>query len=63
MEPYNIMGVYMVYMTRTKNGFHGHYDNLKTNIRYTFDAPGRTKKQIIKTFWDAAKNQNKQEVS
>ncbi|QDP42996.1 hypothetical protein HWC53_gp093 [Bacillus phage vB_BmeM-Goe8] len=52
----------MVYMTRTKDGFHGHYDNLKTNIRYTFDAPGRTKKQIIKTFWDAAKNYNKQEV-
>lgn len=55
MDKYDIAGRFTVYMKMGSNGFHGHYENHVTRLIHTFEAPGMSRKQIIKAFWDRVK--------
>lgn len=59
---YKIADVFTVYMVQGPEGFHGYYDNHLTNKRNSFEAPGMTRKQVIRTFWDWVKNNNTEEI-
>lgn len=54
-EEYKIGEVFTLYMMKQAGGYHGHYDNHRSGMRNTFSAPGMSKKEIIKKFWDRAK--------
>lgn len=47
--------VYQLVMTKGKQGFHGYYTYRGKGAATTFSAPGMTKRQIIKRFWERAK--------
>lgn len=57
MDKYKIAGRFTVYMEKGPKGFHGHYENHVTRLIHTFEAPGMTRKQIIKTFWNKVKEE------
>jgi len=59
MQEYKIDDVFTLYMEKGAGGFHGHYDNHRSGMRNTFSAPGMTKKEIIRKFWDRAKEYKK----
>ena len=56
MEPYKIGDRYTLYMAKGSGGFHGHYTDHKRGLsNLTFSAPGMSKKDIIRKFWDRSK--------
>lgn len=61
MEEYKIGDVFTLYMAKKSGGYHGYYDNHRSGMTNTFSAPGMSKKEIIKKFWDRAKEYNMQE--
>ncbi|QIA28642.1 hypothetical protein [Phage f2b1] len=53
---YDIGGEMTVTMRQGANGFYGHYTSQLTNKTHTFEAPGMSRKQVIKTFWNWVKD-------
>lgn len=53
---YDIGGEMTVTMKQGATGFHGHYNKTGSQAVYMFDAPGMTRKQIIKRFWASIKD-------
>lgn len=52
---FDIGGMFELVMVKGAHGYHGHYTNLVSGVTNSFSAPGMTKKQIIRKFWDRTK--------
>ncbi|UNA01646.1 DnaB-like helicase [Bacillus phage vB_BcgM] len=56
LKPYNIGGIFQLFLKEESNGFSGYYKVHKTGETITYDGTGLTKKKVLKYFWDKAKS-------
>jgi hypothetical protein len=60
LEEYQIGESFTVYMRKRDGRYQGHYDNHSSGRRITFDAPGMSRRQILKRLWSKAKEREVQ---
>lgn len=55
LKPYNIGGIFQLFLKEEGGKFQGYYKVHRTNEKYTYDGKDKSKKMILTEFWDKAK--------